>query len=65
MCVEKRFQKKISKVEKRCLEKRYVLATDRVSDVDMTENRDIPDHPWPYMREMFKIVGVKMFVFLY
>ena len=29
-----------------------------VSDVDMTENRHIPDYPWPYMREMFKIVGV-------
>ena len=33
--------------------------TEGVSDVDMTENRDIPDHPWPYMREMFEIVCVK------
>ena len=27
--------------------------TEGVTDVYMTENRDIPDHPWPYMREMF------------
>ena len=26
--------------------------TAGVSDVYMTENRDIPDYPWPYMREM-------------
>ena len=30
-----------------------------VSDVDITGNRDIPDHPWPYRREKFEIVGVK------
>ena len=26
-----------------------------VSDVDMTENRDIPDHPWPYVREIISV----------
>ncbi|KAI2661024.1 hypothetical protein H4Q32_027624 [Labeo rohita] len=30
--------------------------TEGVSNVKMTENRDFPDHPWPYMREMFKFV---------
>ena len=33
--------------------------TEGISNVSMTENRDIPDHPWPYMREMFEIVSVK------
>ena len=33
--------------------------TEGVSNVNMTENRDIPDHPLPYMREMFEIVSVK------
>ena len=33
--------------------------TEGVSNVDMTENRDIPDHPWPYIRGMFEIVMVK------
>ena len=31
--------------------------TEGVNNVDMTENRDIPDNP--YMREMFEIVSVK------
>ena len=29
--------------------------TEGVSNVNMTENRNICDHPWPYMR-MFEIV---------
>ena len=33
--------------------------TEGVSNVDMTDNRYIPDHTWPYMREMFYIVCVK------
>ena len=33
--------------------------TDGVSDVHMTENRDIPDHQWPYVRKKFKTFGVK------
>ena len=38
----------------------YVMdETEGVSDVDMTENRDISDHPWPYIRRMFEIVMVK------
>ena len=36
-----------------------MVKTEEVSDVDMTENRDINDQLWPYMREMFEIVGVK------
>ena len=37
----------------------FLWMTEGVNDVDMTENRDIPDHPWPYMMEMFEIVVVK------
>ena len=32
--------------------------TEGVSNVDMTENRDIPDHPWPYMK-MFEVARLK------
>ena len=27
---------------------------DRVTDVDMSENKDIPDQPWPHMRDVLK-----------
>ena len=36
--------------------------TDEVSDVDMPENKDIPDHSWSYMREMFDIFCQKGFL---
>ena len=32
---------------------------EAVSYFDTTESRDIPDHPWSCVREMFEIVGVK------
>ena len=38
--------------------------TEGINDVYVTENRDITDHPWPYMREMFQIgvlQGASMF----
>ena len=39
------------------LEKVFSKKTEGGSD--MTENTDITDHPWPYMKEMFQIVAVK------
>ena len=34
--------------------------TEGVGNVDMTENRDIPDHPWPYMRKMLFLYYVRL-----
>ena len=36
--------------------------TEVISDVDMTETRDIPDHPWPYMRDVRHCLRQKEFM---
>ena len=48
---QKKVGKKVFKVlkswKKKFWKKKYVMdETKGVSNVDMTENRDIPDHPW-------------------